>query len=75
LRNNYKGVIFATMTTYQQAKDVYNTLGNMADSIIVCDNVPFFRKHLTEFEFRKKEGKKFTTKILDNKQLLVKRIK
>lgn len=63
------------MTTYQQAKDIYNTLDNMADSIIACSNIPYFRKHLTEFEFRKKEGKLFTTKILQNKQLLVKRIK
>lgn len=62
-------------TTYQQAKDIYNSLDDMQDSIIVCDNIPNFRKHLTEFEFRKKEGKKFTTKILDKSRLLVKRIK
>ncbi len=63
------------MTTYMQAKHIYNTLGNMVDSTIQCDSIPNFRKHLTEFEFRKKEGKKFITKILDGKMLLVKRIK
>lgn len=63
------------MTTYMQAKDIYNNLGNMADDTIVCSNIAYFRKHLTEFEFRKKEGKQFITKILDNKKLLVKRIK
>lgn len=65
------------MTVYQQAKGIYNSYSLMDEDIITIDRsaIPKFRTHLGEFEYRKKEGKKFTTVILDNGQLLVKRIK
>ncbi len=63
--------------TYQQAKTIYNDAPLMADNIlsIPCKQVTIFRKHLTEFEYRKKLGKQFTSKILDKSTVLVKRIK
>lgn len=74
--------IFAVMGTditgtYKQAKNIFNSLELMQDSIINIhtDYVPTFRKHLTEFIYRKDNSKKFTTNILDNNKLLVKRIK
>jgi len=49
----------------------------MQDTILDIDSntVRIFRKHLTEFEYRNKLGRKFTSKVLDNKTILVKRIK
>jgi hypothetical protein len=63
------------MTAYQQAKTIYLNLGYMKDDTIDCINIARFRTHLSEFEYRKKLGKQFTTVILDNGQLLIKRIK
>lgn len=65
----------ATINTYQQAKNIYHDAIIMDSNVIDCDNISNFRKHLTEFEYRKKKDKVFTTRILDNKQLLVIRIK
>lgn len=67
-----------TTGTYKQAKDIYNNTALMQDVIItVIDSniVRIFRKHLSEFEYRQKQGKQFTSKILDETRLLVKRIK
>ena len=67
-----------TTGTYQQAKDIYNNAGLMQDNIITIQGaniVRIFRKHLTEFEYRNKLGKQFTSKILDETRVLVKRIK
>lgn len=63
--------------TYQQAKDIYLSCNNMQDYIINVDSndVRIFRKHLTEFEYRRKEGKRFITVLLDKTRILVKRIK
>lgn len=68
----------ANTTTYQQAKGIYFDAGLMADNILTIsgtNNVRAFRKHLTEFEYRQKLGKRFTSTLLENNQLLVKRIK
>ena len=67
-------------TTYKQAKDIYFNAEVMKDSTIYIDTtdaaiVRNFRKHLSEFEYRQKQGKRFTSRILNNKQLLVLRIK
>lgn len=64
--------------TYKQAKDIYFNSELMQDSIINIKGagiVRIFRKHLTEFEYRNKQGKQFTSKILDENRVLVKRIK
>lgn len=61
--------------TYQQAKDIYNNAALLISDTIDCDNIANFRKHLTEFEYRQKKGKEFLTRIIDNQQLLVMRIK
>ena len=69
--------MFGTMNTYQQAKEIYNNTDRMQDNILFIsgvNNVRAFRKHLTEFEYRKKEGKQFTSKVLDKDRILVKRI-
>lgn len=65
-------------TIYKQAKELYYNAGIMQDNIIVIEgakNVRAFRKHLTEFEYRQKHGKRFTSTLLEKNQLLVKRIK
>ena len=67
-------------TTYQQAKDIYFNAKIMQDNTISIDTtdstiVRNFRKHLSEFEYRQQQGKRFTSRILDNNQLLVLRIK
>ena len=64
--------------TYQMAKSIYFDNAVMEDSIINITGanvVRIFRKHLTEFEYRNKLGKQFTSKILDESRVLVKRIK
>ena len=64
--------------TYQQAKHIYFNADVMQDIIINITGsniVRIFRKHLTEFEYRNKQGKQFTSKILDESRVLVKRIK
>ena len=66
------------MKPYQQAKEIYNNSELMQDNILFIsgvNNVRAFRKHLSEFEYRQKQGKQFTSKILDESRLLVKRIK
>ena len=67
-----------SMNTYQQAKDIYINSSRMQDNVLFIagvKNIRAFRKHLTEFEYRKKEGKQFVTKILDGDRILVMRIK
>lgn len=64
--------------TYQLAKSIYFNSEVMEDSILNITGaniVRIFRKHLTEFEYRNKQGKQFTSKILDKSRVLVKRIK
>lgn len=55
---------------------VLNTIADMAigdtNSIPVPDNLPYFRKYLSEIS--KREGKRFVTKIIDG-QLHVLRVK
>ena len=70
-------VCLRTMNTYQQAKELYNNSVRMQDNILFItgvNNVRSFRKHLSEFEYRKKEGKQFARKVLDKGRILVKRI-
>jgi len=85
LRINYsylcvmENITVSPTTTYQQAKNVYYDTDLMQDVIVSIDTtsaktVRKFRKNISEFEFRKKLGKRFTTKILNETQLLVKRI-
>ena len=64
------------MNTYQIAKGIYTDMQQMKEGIfnIPAKDIPTFRKHLTEFEYRKREGRKFITKILGKGRILVKRI-
>lgn len=63
--------------TYDKAKELFNYAELKQDCFIDVhpDNVATLRKHLSEMIKRKESGKRFTSRLLDNNQLLVVRIK
>lgn len=61
--------------TYQQAKEIFNSISLFDTTIIKVKNASIFRKHLSEMIKRQKSDKKFTSTLLDKNQLEVIRIK
>lgn len=52
--------------TYQQAKQIFETLGLKEDTMldIPIENISIFRKHLSEMIKRKKSSNKYATRIM-----------
>lgn len=55
--------------TYQIAKLVFDTLGHKEDMIldIQAENLPLFRKHLSEMIKRQNSSFKYATRLIGNK--------
>ncbi len=73
----FAGMAINETNTYQQAKDVLNSLNLKQDTTIDIDsnNVKIFRKHLSELIKRQQLPYKFASRLLDNNQLMIIRIK
>lgn len=61
--------------TYQQAKDIFNSIDLFGSAIIEVKNVAVFRKYLSEMIKRQQSDKKFTSILLNKTQIEVIRIK
>lgn len=62
--------------TYQQAKDVFNTLSLKEQTIvsIPINHQKTFRKHLVEMQKRQVSVKRFATRLLNKTQIKITRI-
>jgi predicted nucleic acid-binding protein len=60
--------------TYQQAKDVFNTLALHEVATITTTDKAIFRKHLVEMQKRKQSNKRFATRNNGNNSVKITRI-
>ena len=60
--------------TYQQAKDVFNTLALHDVATITTTNKATFRKYLVEMQKRKQSNKRFATRNNGNNSVKITRI-
>lgn len=60
--------------TYQQAKDVFNTLALHEVATISTSNKAIFRKHLVEMQRRQQSSKRFATRNNGNNSIKITRI-
>jgi len=60
--------------TYQQAKDVFNTLALHDVATITTTDKAIFRKHLVEMQKRKQSNKRFATRNNGNNSVKITRI-
>lgn len=60
--------------TYQQAKDVFNTLSLHEVATITTTDKAIFRKHLVEMQKRKQSNKRFATRNNGNNSVKITRI-
>jgi len=63
-----------TTGTYQQAKDVFNTLLLHDVATITVNNKATFRKHLVEMQKRQQSNKRFATRNIDKNKVKITRI-
>jgi len=60
--------------TYQQAKDIFNTLALHDVATITTTDKAIFRKHLVEMQKRKQSNKRFATRNNGNNSVKITRI-
>jgi len=60
--------------TYQQAKDIFNTLALHEVATITTTDKAIFRKHLVEMQKRQQSSKRFATRNIDKNSIKITRI-